>query len=87
MAMDDIDNLETKPLHHNSPHSGDRGHLVRRKRKRKRKPQDIKQRSAKINPIHLLILVALALTISFFIVTHPFSDTTPSSNSSDAAGP
>ena len=85
MAMDDIDNLETKPLQHNSSHSGDRGHLERRKRKRK--PQDIKQRSAKINPIHLLIVVALALTISFFIVTHPFSDTTPSSNSSDAAGP
>ena len=83
MAMDDIDNLETKPLQHNSSHSGDRGHLVRRKRK----PQDIKQRSAKINPIHLLIVVALALTISFFIVTHPSSDTTPSSNSSDAAGP
>ena len=85
MAMDDIDNLETKPLQHHSPHSGDRGHLVRRKRKRK--PQDIKQRSVKINPKHLLIVVALALTISFFIVTHSSSDTTPATNSSDAAGP
>jgi len=77
MVMDDINNDEIKPLHSEQ--------RVRRVR-RKRKSENLKKRPAKINPIHLLIVVALALAIGFFIVSHPSSNSTPSHDSSDAPG-
>ena len=82
MAMDDISNDEIKPLQDHALHSG---HRVRRVR-RKRKPEHLKKRPAKINPIHLLIIVALAFAIGFFIVSDPSSNSTPSPSSSDAPG-
>ena len=82
MAMDDINHDEIKPLQDHALHSEQRVRRVRRKRK----PENLKKRPAKINPIHLLIIVALALAIGFFIVSHQSSDTTPSPNSSDAPG-